>query len=395
VVETTKRFVYDGWNVVEEQTVAQASRYYVWGLDLSQSLQGAGGIGGLIVRVESATTHNFLHDGNGNVGQLINAATGALDAHYEYDPYGNTIVATGILAATNPYRFSAKYLDVEFNLYYYGYRYYDPQTGRWLSRDPQEEEGGLNLYAFLSNNGINFVDYLGWYKILSQVVQSVGGSPKILKDNSGYLNQPPLSYLPDDHQAVRYGWAWLLGIAPETTYFNQNSQMVQDILDHEGIKKARDVIKKELRNKTQLAEDFDISRKVPNYSLGGFQGILKYLRDYSVVFTGERFGGNLTITFLGSYQIRPVIVSNIDQGKCTADVYIEIHNPTGLESGTRFPVFGYLDEVFGVPTATIQDIFSGRFGVPNGILNDNAFGPIGRNTEQILHWGEEIYFGDE
>ena len=141
VTQATKRFVWDGWNMIEEQTVSGTSKYYVWGLDLSQSLQGAGGVGGLITRVESATSHNFLHDGNGNVGQLINAATGTREAHYEYDPYGNTIVATGAQAATNPYRFSAKYLDGESGLYYYGHRYYDPATGRWLSRDPIEEEG--------------------------------------------------------------------------------------------------------------------------------------------------------------------------------------------------------------------------------------------------------------
>ena len=44
---------------------------------------------------------------------------------------------------------------------YYGYRYYDPETGRWLSRDPIEEQGGLNLYAFVRNNGVNRIDYLG------------------------------------------------------------------------------------------------------------------------------------------------------------------------------------------------------------------------------------------
>ena len=175
-LESTKYFVYDGWNVVEEQTVAQPSKYYVWGLDLSQPLQGAGGIGGLIVRVESATTHHFLHDGNGNVGQLINAATGTTDAHYEYDPYGNSIVATGSQAAGNPYRFSTKYLDAESNLYYYGHRYYDPQTGRWLSRDPLGEKAesiddALNviskfnlLYGFVENDPVNFLDLFGLFK---------------------------------------------------------------------------------------------------------------------------------------------------------------------------------------------------------------------------------------
>ena len=44
---------------------------------------------------------------------------------------------------------------------YYAYRYYDPLTGRWPSRDPIEEEGGVNLYGFVGNDGISGVDILG------------------------------------------------------------------------------------------------------------------------------------------------------------------------------------------------------------------------------------------
>jgi RHS repeat-associated protein len=46
-------------------------------------------------------------------------------------------------------------------LYYYGYRFYDPLTGRWPSRDPIEESGGVNLYGFVGNNGANQWDMLG------------------------------------------------------------------------------------------------------------------------------------------------------------------------------------------------------------------------------------------
>jgi len=44
---------------------------------------------------------------------------------------------------------------------FYGFRYMDPETGRWLNRDPIEEQGGLNLYGFVGNDGVNAVDYLG------------------------------------------------------------------------------------------------------------------------------------------------------------------------------------------------------------------------------------------
>jgi len=48
---------------------------------------------------------------------------------------------------------------------YYGYRYYDPKTGRWPSRDPIEEEGGINLYGFVGNDGVNYVDLVGLSKL--------------------------------------------------------------------------------------------------------------------------------------------------------------------------------------------------------------------------------------
>jgi len=44
---------------------------------------------------------------------------------------------------------------------YYGQRYYNPGTGRWLSRDPANEDGGINLYAFVENNPVNEYDGLG------------------------------------------------------------------------------------------------------------------------------------------------------------------------------------------------------------------------------------------
>jgi len=61
----------------------------------------------------------------------------------------------------NPFRFSTKYYDAEIGLYYYGYRYYSPSMGRWLNRDPIEEQGGLNLYGFVGNNPVDRWDFLG------------------------------------------------------------------------------------------------------------------------------------------------------------------------------------------------------------------------------------------
>ena len=78
-------------------------------------------------------------------------------------PFGEPLlpVTAGTVAAEMPFRFSTKYNDVETGLYYYGYRYYDPSTGRWLSRDPMEEEGGVALYVIATNAVVNFIDALG------------------------------------------------------------------------------------------------------------------------------------------------------------------------------------------------------------------------------------------
>jgi RHS repeat-associated protein len=102
-------------------------------------------------------------DGNGNVMGLVNAANGSVVAQYEYGPFGEVIRATGPMAKVNPFRFSTKYQDDETDLLYYGYRYYDPSTGRWKSRDPIEEQGGLNLYGFVSNEPSGLIDYLGLF----------------------------------------------------------------------------------------------------------------------------------------------------------------------------------------------------------------------------------------
>lgn len=102
-------------------------------------------------------------DGNGNV-MALTTSTGAASARYRYSPYGELISATDVdasgWASRNVHRFSTKPIQ-ESGLYYYGYRHYDPVTGRWPSRDPIEEEGGYNLYGFVVNDPANSWDLLG------------------------------------------------------------------------------------------------------------------------------------------------------------------------------------------------------------------------------------------
>ena len=102
-------------------------------------------------------TYYYVTDGNKNVMSLIDAA-GTKAAEYVYDPFGRLLSSTGELAEINPFRFSSEYHDDETGLVYYNYRYYSPELGRWISRDPIEEEGGVNLYAMVGNNSQNILD---------------------------------------------------------------------------------------------------------------------------------------------------------------------------------------------------------------------------------------------
>jgi RHS repeat-associated protein len=160
------KFLYDRWNAVAELNGSNVKqRTYIWGLDLSGSRHGAGGVGGLLKVTDHTTTpatHHYAgYDGNGNVLALNSGTTGASTARYEYGPFGETIRVTGTMAEKNPFRFSTKFADNESGLVYYGYRYYSSINGTWLGRDPIEEAGGINLFGVAGNNPMNRIDLLG------------------------------------------------------------------------------------------------------------------------------------------------------------------------------------------------------------------------------------------
>jgi RHS repeat-associated protein len=166
VTSYINKFVYDGWNVVAILDGSNNLLYtFTWGTDLSGNMQGAGGVGGLVSMTvcsgSNAGTYFPCYDGNGNVVALVNAANGTFAGNWEYGPFGEVIRATGPLAKLNPFMFSTKFYDWESGLLYYGYRYYNPSTGRWPSRDPIGEWGGLNLYGFVGNSPVNAFDPSG------------------------------------------------------------------------------------------------------------------------------------------------------------------------------------------------------------------------------------------
>ena len=109
----------------------------------------------------TAATHLAAYDGAGNIYGLASATDGTWTARYEYDPFGEIATAEGTAVALNPFGYATKYRDAETGLLNFGRRCYAPGIGRWISRDPTEEAGGLNLYAAFSNAPANHFDATG------------------------------------------------------------------------------------------------------------------------------------------------------------------------------------------------------------------------------------------
>ena len=157
-------FIWDGWNLIHE-TIAYTngtsdSIEYVWGLDLSGTLQGAGGVGGLLFEKRNGAIYIPCYDANGNVTAYVDT-NGVVMVYRQYDAFGNTIAKGGDMVDVFHFWYSTKYLDHDTGLYYYGYRYYSPMLQRWITRDPVEESGGMNLYTLCANSSINSFDVLG------------------------------------------------------------------------------------------------------------------------------------------------------------------------------------------------------------------------------------------
>ena len=117
---------------------------YHWGKDLSGTIGGAGGVGGLLyLSISNSSTPNSStrqlyvpwYDAYGNILGYWDAE-GHVVAEYTYDAFGKLIASSGPMADVFSFRYSTKYFDPETGFYYYGYRFYSPELMRWITRDP-------------------------------------------------------------------------------------------------------------------------------------------------------------------------------------------------------------------------------------------------------------------
>ena len=112
--------------------------------------------------VRGGTSYRLVTDHLGSVRLVVNAANGAIAQRMDYDEFGQVTLDTN--PGFQPFGFAGGLYDSDTKLVRFGARDYDAETGRWLNQDPIGERGGLNLYAYVDNDPVNYVDPLGlWW----------------------------------------------------------------------------------------------------------------------------------------------------------------------------------------------------------------------------------------
>lgn len=141
-------YVYDGDRIIEERNGSGALvATYVYG----------DGIDEVLTMTRASQTYYYFYDGLGSVTDITNA-TGEVVESYSYDVYG---VPNHTSTIGNRFYFTGREYDSESGLYYYRARHYNPVIGRFLQQDPLDLIPDINVYRYVGNNPINWIDPWG------------------------------------------------------------------------------------------------------------------------------------------------------------------------------------------------------------------------------------------
>jgi RHS repeat-associated protein len=117
----------------------------------------------LLAMIKPGENVYYFHNDHLGTPQVLTDDTGAVAWKAVYTPFGEAVPS--IQTVENPFRFPGQYYDQETGLHYNYFRYYNPQTGRYITPDPIGLEGGVNLFAYVQNNPMNRVDPSGLWTI--------------------------------------------------------------------------------------------------------------------------------------------------------------------------------------------------------------------------------------
>ncbi len=140
----------------------------------------------------------YIKDNNYSVVSIINRNANVVES-YSYSPFGNITIKDQkgqVLSKTNynnSITYTGRRLDSESNLYYYRNRMYNPELGRFLSKDPKGYVDGSNLYAYVKNNPVKYLDPMGTEKIKTTSLGLDSNSDEVRVMSNSSLNSPASS----------------------------------------------------------------------------------------------------------------------------------------------------------------------------------------------------------
>ena len=153
VDSNTTKYCYDGDQVIAEYENDTLVRKFIYGPGIDEPI--------CMIDVSDSNKKYYYHfDGVGSVVALSKENREIVE-RYSYDAFGEPNRTSDL---NNPYYFTGRRLDTETHLYYYRARYYAYDIGRFLQVDPIGYDDGLNMYAYVSNNPVSFVDPFGLCK---------------------------------------------------------------------------------------------------------------------------------------------------------------------------------------------------------------------------------------
>jgi RHS repeat-associated protein len=230
-----RQYVWDGWESVALLLGTSGAVLESW----TRGVGLAGDIGTLVaVTHHSGSTPGTYYTHHNHRGDIVLTRRGTTTiGRYDYSAFGNLKSAIGTDVCR--FQFSSKERDPATGWSYYGYRYYAPTWQRWPNRDPIEEEGGINLYQFVHNSPLNYVDPDG----LQISVSQPGGAAIVLEAEAAAAGYPSYAAMVAAERAAARAAAAAAALA-STSFCKKPKDPCKGLRDqlNEHIKKLTDYI---------------------------------------------------------------------------------------------------------------------------------------------------------